>query len=98
MDSDMMVAYDVTMQTDFGVLPTQATMTLYQDDQLLRLSSPGHHVECQWIQPERHQLEIASLRTNPAGRTYQEYGGTLEMANRVAADLGASDLALDVMS
>ena len=43
-------------------------------DQLEWLSSPEHHVECQWIHPERHQLEVASLRIEPAGPTYQEYG------------------------
>ena len=39
------------METDSGV-PAQASMTLYQDDQLSWLSSPEHHVECQWIHPE----------------------------------------------
>ena len=32
------------------------------------------------------------------GRTYQKYGVKPESANRVAADWGASDLALDVFS
>ena len=31
-------------------------MTLYKDDQLSWLSVPEHHVECQWIHPERNQL------------------------------------------
>ena len=35
-------------------------MTLYQDDQLLWVSSPEHHVECQWIHPERNQLQVGS--------------------------------------
>ena len=39
------------METDTGVLPAQASMTLYQDDQLSWLSLPEHHVECQWIPP-----------------------------------------------
>ena len=45
------------------------------------------------IQPERHQLEVASLGTEPAGPTYQQYGVKPEVANRVAADFGASDSA-----
>ena len=39
MDWDMIVGYDFMMETDSGVLPAQASMTLYQDDQL---SSPEH--------------------------------------------------------
>ena len=54
MDWDMIVGYDFMMETDSGVLPAQASMTLYQDDQLSWLSSPEHHVECQWIHPERN--------------------------------------------
>ena len=48
MDRDMIVGYNFMLETDSGVLPVQASMTLYQDDQLSRLSSPKHHVECQW--------------------------------------------------
>ena len=47
MDWDMIVGYDFMMETESGVFPAQASMTLYQDDQLLWLSSPEHHVECQ---------------------------------------------------
>ena len=86
------------METDSGVLLAQASMTLYKDDQLFRLSSPEHHMECQCIQPERHQLEVAAAGTEPVGPTFQEYGVKLEVANRVAADLGASDVALDTFS
>ena len=86
------------METDSGVLPAQASMTLYQDDQLSWLSSPEHHVECQWIHPERNQLEVAALGTEPTGPANQEYGVMLEVASRVVADLGASDLALDAFS
>ena len=98
MDWDMIVGYDFMMETDSGVLPAQASMTLYQDDQLSWLSSPEHHVECQWIHPERNQLEVAALDTEPTGPANQEYGVMPEVANRVVADLGASDLALDVFS
>ena len=42
MDWDMIVGYDFMMETDSGVLPAQASMTLYQDDQLSWLSSPEH--------------------------------------------------------
>ena len=38
MDWDMIVGYDFMMETDSGVLPAQASMTLYQDDQLTWLS------------------------------------------------------------
>ena len=62
------------METDSGVLPAQASMTLYQDDQLSWLSSPEHHVECQWIHPECNQLEEAALDTEPTGPANQEYG------------------------
>ena len=86
------------METDSGVLPAQASMTLYQDDQLSWLSSPEHHVECQWIHPERNQLEVAALGTEPTGPANQEYGVVPEVASRVVADLGASDLALDAFS
>ena len=34
MDWDMIVGYDFMRETDSGVLPAQASMTLYQDDQL----------------------------------------------------------------
>ena len=61
MDWDMIVGYDFMMETDSGVLPAQASMTLYQDDQLSWLSSPEHHVVGQWIHPERNQLEVAAL-------------------------------------
>ena len=74
MDWDMIVGYDFMMETDSGVLPAQASMTLYQDDQLSWLSSPEHHVECQWIHPERNQLEVAALDTEPTGPANQEYG------------------------
>ena len=43
----MIIRYDVMMETNSGVLPAQACMTLYQDDQLLWLSSPEHPVQCQ---------------------------------------------------
>ena len=46
MDWDMIVRYDFMMEADLGVLPAQASMTLYQDDQRSWLSSPKHHVEC----------------------------------------------------
>ena len=98
MDLDMIVGYDFMMATDSAVCPAQASMTLYRDNQHLWLSSPEHHMPCQWIHPERHRLEVAALKTKPAGPTYQEYGVKREVANRVAADLGASDLALDVFS
>ena len=98
MDWDMIVGYDFMMETDSGVLPAQASMTLYQDDQLSWLSSPEHHVECQWIHPERNQLKVAALGTEPAGPANQEYGVMPEVASRVVADLGASNLALDAFS
>ena len=98
MDWDMIVGYDFMMETDSSVLLAQAFMTLYQDDQLSWLSSPDHHVECQWIQPERNQLEVAALGTDPTGPANQQYGVMPEVASRVVADLGASDLALDAFS
>ena len=98
MDWDMIVGYDFMMETDSGVLPAQASMTLYQDDQLSWLSSAEHHVECQWIHPERNQLEVAALGNEPTGPANQEYGVMPEVASRVVADLGASDLALDAFS
>ena len=98
MDWDMIVGYDFMMETDSGVLPAQASMTLFQDDQLSWLSSPEQHVECQRIHAERNQLEVAALGTEPAGPANQEYGVMLEVASRVVADLGASDLALDAFS
>ena len=98
MDWDMIVGYNFMIETDSGVLPAQASMTLHQDDQLSLLSSPEHHVECQWIHAERHQLEVAALGIELAGPTYQEYCVKPAVANRVAADLGASDLALHAFS
>ena len=98
MNWDIIIGYDFLMESDSGVVPAQASMTMYQDDQLSWLSSPEHHVECQWIHPERHQLKVAELGTKPAEPTYQEYGVELEVAHRVAADLGASDVALDAFS
>ena len=91
MDWDMIVRYNFMMETDSGLLPAQASTTLYLDDQLSWLSSPEHHVECQWIHPERNQLEVA-------GPASQEYGEMPEVASRVVADLGASGLALDAFS
>ena len=90
MDRDMIVGYDFIMEMDSGVLPAQASMTLYQDDQCLWLSSPELRVECQWIHPECHQLEVAALGTEPVGLTYQEYGVKPEVANQVAAELAPS--------
>ena len=81
MDWDMIVGYDFMMETDSGVLPAQASMTLYQDDQLSWLSSPEHHVECQWIHPERNQLKVAALGTETAGPANQEYGVMPEVAS-----------------
>ena len=98
MDWDMIVRYNFMMETDSGVLPAQASMTLYQDDQRLWLSSPEHDVECQWIHPERHQLKITALGLESVGLTYQGYGVKPEVPNRVAGWLGASDLALDALS
>ena len=98
MDWDMIVGYEFMMETDSGVLPTQASMTLYQDYQLSWLSSAIHHMECQCIHPELHQLEVAAMGTELVGQTYQEYGVKPKVANPVATDLGASDLALDVFS
>ena len=86
------------MQTDSGFLPSQGTMTLYQHDHLLWLSSPEHHFECQWTDPERHQLEVATLGIKPAEPTDQEYGVKPEVANSIVADPRASGLALDVFS
>ena len=81
MDWDMIVGYGFMMETDSGVLPAQASMTLYQDDQLSWLSSPEHHVECQWIHPERNQLKVAALGTEPAGPANQEYSVMPEVAS-----------------
>ena len=86
------------METDSGVLPAQASMTLNQDDQLSWLWSPEHHAQCQWIHPERNQLEVAALGTEPAGPANQEYGVMPEVASRVVVELRASDLALDAFS
>ena len=98
MDWHMIVGYNFMMETDSGVLLAQASMILYQDDQLSWLSSPEHNVECQWIHPERNQLEVAALGTEPVGPANQEYGVMPEVASRVVADLRASDLALDAFS
>ena len=98
MDWDMIVGYDFMMETDSGVLPAQGFMTLYQDEQLSWLLSPEHHVECQWIHPERNKLEVAALGTELAGPANHEYGVKPEVAYQVVADLGASDLALDAFS
>ena len=98
MNWDMIVEYDFMMETDSGVLPAKASMTLYQDDQLSWLSSPEHHGECQWIHPERNQLEVTALGTEPTAPANQEYGVMPEVASRVVADLGASDPALDAFS
>ena len=59
-DWHMIVGYDLMMGTDSSVLPAQTSMTLYQDNQLLWLSSPEHHVDSRWILPERHQLKVAA--------------------------------------
>ena len=98
MDCVMIIGYDFMIETDSGVLPAQASMTLYQNNQPSWLSPVKHHVECQWIQPEPHQLKVAALETEPIGRPYQQYCVKPEVANRVAADVGALDLALDVFS
>ena len=98
MDLDMILRYNFMMETDSGVFVAQASATLYQNYQLSWLSSPEHHVKCQWIHPERHQLKVASLGSEPAGPTYQENSVQPEMAYRVVAQLGASDLALDSFS
>ena len=63
MDWSMMIGYNFMMETDTGVVPAQASMIPYQDDQLSWLSSLEHNVECQWIHPERHQLKVAALGT-----------------------------------
>ena len=59
MDWDMMlhmiIGYNFMMGTDSCVPPAQASRALYQGDQLSCVSSPEHHVKCQWIHPERHQ-------------------------------------------
>ena len=65
MNWNMIVGYDFMMETDSYVLQAQASMILCQDDQLSWLSSLQHHVECQCILLERHQLEVAALRTKP---------------------------------
>ena len=55
-------------------------------------------MECQWIHPERNQLKVAALGIEPTGPANQEYSVMPEVASRVVADLGASDLALDAFS
>ena len=96
-DWDMVVGFQFMMETDSGVVPAQASMTLYQDDRLLCLLSPEHQVEYQWIHSEGHQLRVAALGIKPVGPTYQEYDVKLEVANGVVADLPPSDLALDTI-
>ena len=98
MDWGMIVGYDFMMETDSCVLPAQASMTVYQDDQLSWLSSLEHHAECQWIHPEQHQLDVASLGIEPVGPTDQEYSVKPEPAHRIAAERGAPDPALDAFS
>ena len=87
MDLHMIIGYDLMMETDCGVLPAQASMTLYEDDHLSWLSSTEHHADCQWFHYERYQLEVASPGTEFTRPTYQEYGIKPEVANRVATDL-----------
>ena len=53
MDWDMIVGYHFIVETESGVLPAQASMTLYQDDEVSWLSTPEHQVECEWIHTER---------------------------------------------
>ena len=77
----MIVGYNFMMETDSSVLPAQASMTLYQDDQLSWVSSPEHHVECQWTHLERNQLGVAALGTEPPGPANQEYGVMPEVAS-----------------
>ena len=60
MNWDIIEGHNFMMQTDFGIPQAQASMTLYQDDQRLGLLSADHHVECQFIRPERHQLEVVA--------------------------------------
>ena len=98
MDLDMTVRYNFMMETDPGVLLAQASMTLYENEKVLWLSSPEHHMECQWIHPERHHFQVASGEIAAAGPTYHEYAVKREVANRVAADVGASELASDAFS
>ena len=62
------------------------------------LSSPENHVECYRIHPERHQLKVASLQIVLVGPKSQDYGVKPELAHRIAAELGAPDLAWDVFS
>ena len=85
----MIIGYNFMIEMDSGVLPAQAPMTLYLDDQLSLPSSPEHQVECQWIHPERNQLEPAALGSELVGPTYQGYFVKPEVANWVAADPGA---------
>ena len=74
MDWDMINGRDFMMERDFCVVPAQACITLYQDEQLLWLSLPEHHVECQSIRPECHHLGVAALGGEPARPTYHGYG------------------------
>ena len=98
MDSDRSSGTTSWLRQSLTFFQSQASMTLYQDDQLSWLLSPEHHVECQSNHCERHQLEVAAQGTEPAGPTCQEYAVQPEVANRVAADLGAPDLSLDAFS
>ena len=62
----------------------------------------SRHLSTMWnangSTPNANQLEVAALDTEPTGPANQEYGVRPEVANRVVADLGASDLALDAFS
>ena len=56
-------------------------------------------MECQWIRPERNQLEVAALDTEPTGPAnpgVRRKAGSGEA--ELFTDLGASDLALDAFS
>ena len=44
MDGDMIVRHNFMMETDCGLLPVEAFMTLYHDDVPSWTSSPEHHV------------------------------------------------------
>ena len=98
MDWDMIVGYNFMIETESRVPPAQASMTPYQEDQLSWLLSFQHNVECKWIHPERHRLQIASLGVGPAGPTYPAYGVKPEVGYGVAADLGTPAPARDTFS
>ena len=97
-DWNMIVGYNFMMKTNSGVLRAEASMTMYQDDQLSWLWSSEQHVECQSIYSGRQQLKVAPLGFEPAWPMYLEYGFQPEVAIPVAADPRASDLALDAFS